>query len=111
MSDEITPALTPDQWHDALKDRAGYASAMQLAWGNDTSRENDHALAALCLFPQPFGFTHAELEALAILCEEIDRPMVFLNNGEEGELYITSAIAKVRALLPPPVIAHPDKSS
>jgi len=72
MSEKIEPAMTDEAWHDALKDRAGFAAAMQLAWGDDTHRENDHALAALALYGQPFGFTAGDVDWLrdiARVCE------------------------------------------
>lgn len=64
MSEEITPALTKEEWKAALRDRAGMAVAIQKAWGNEAVRENDHALAALALIYQPFGFTREDVEWL-----------------------------------------------
>lgn len=62
MTDKIKPALTAEEWRAALRDRAGMAAAIQKAWGNETVRENDHALAALALIYQPFGFTREDVE-------------------------------------------------
>ncbi|MDB4893129.1 MAG: hypothetical protein JWL61_4984 [Gemmatimonadetes bacterium] len=100
MSDTpITPALTPEEWKDAIRDRAGMAEAMQRAWGTDAATGDEHALAALCLIYQPFGFTQEEAEwtrSLAKQWAEYDREW-----GEDDVRLASSVAAKIAALLPP----------
>jgi hypothetical protein len=95
MTDEITPALTPAQWAvverwdtkgmsnsylgDAVSDYDGYANER-------------HALVAIALYQQPFGFTQADADFLA------DMQMKY--SGEWGDA-AASLRARIEALLPP----------
>lgn len=64
MSEKIKPALTAEEWREALQDHTAKVQAMRSAWYNPKSPEtSDHALAALALYGQPFGFTHEDLTA------------------------------------------------
>jgi hypothetical protein len=127
MSDEIRPALTAEEWArhgfehgpitaERFRDlfvgrptknvgvRIDHLNAKHLTWVSDTPADC-HALAALCLHGQSFGFTHKELAALRKL-DDTDRAYVFLDrddgSDESGEPFIASALAKIAALLPPP---------
>jgi hypothetical protein len=88
MTDDIKPALSAEEWGDELKGREADGVAH---WPLvDYSR---HALAALCLYGHPFGFTRADLEALAdVLRQPLARgtaaPLVGLSH-------------RIAALLPP----------
>lgn len=89
---ETKPALTADMWHEALRDRAAFAAALQKAWGDEVWRENDHALAALALFQQPFGFTWEDVDELH---NEIMRGYLLRPDD------IASLADRIAALLPP----------
>jgi hypothetical protein len=93
MSEKIEPALTPEEWADAIRDRAGMAAAIQKAWGAGVSHENDHQLAALALIYQPFGFTQTHINALRQIidleCSDMLRPV------------LRDLTARIAALLPP----------
>ena len=109
MSDAVKPALTPEEWSRLRPDLA-----TRLAWGNPGTSDPDfcgtpdpfrftsgggeysdslsvrperrHALAALALHGQPFGFTREDVDLLWAA-----------NNGRA----LDSLIARIAALLPP----------
>lgn len=122
MSEDITPALTKEQWE--RKDVQGnaepwarindsldiYATRGGLDLWRDTDYEgcsghhdridNPHGLAALCLYGQPFGFTHDDLRRLR------DAPELY--GGLQGSklekewyAFLDSLAARIAALLPP----------
>jgi hypothetical protein len=57
MTDDTKPALTWDEWQEAINWKTG--RAINLHDGN-----GPHAIAALALYGQPFGFTHDDLQFL-----------------------------------------------
>lgn len=106
MTDDIRPA--PIDWRgfcyddghslQVRYDTADYVSLHQISRSSEWRVEIEppparHALAALCLYGQPFGFTRADLEALAdVLRQPLARgtaaPLVGLSH-------------RIAALLPP----------
>lgn len=60
----IKPALTAEEWAVETMDGLG----TRLTWAAKEAGVNDevsrHALAALALYGQPFGFTHEDVELL-----------------------------------------------
>ena len=67
MSEEIEPALTPEQWREVEKGNLD-ATDMVTAYCEEgvVIIEDDrwHALAALALYDQDFGFTREDLSTL-----------------------------------------------
>lgn len=97
MSEKIEPALTPEEWAVAIRDRAGMAAALQKAWGDGANRENDHQLAALSLIFQPFGFTHQDVEMLRREADIIEQ-----NTPDADDVVrYRNLAARIAALLPP----------
>lgn len=106
MTDELRPALTPDEWGAFMAgelftehERADFATWFEYVHGA-TPATPEHGIAALALYGQPFGFTQDDLQ----MCEE----QVTLFNGGDNEVDDAEAdrwralAAKIRALLPPP---------
>lgn len=124
MSTEpIQPAFTPEEWARLLPPRAdgtmprptldideGVVAITvrgdEASWpypctiyGEDNGDATPHQIAAACLYGQPFGFTHEEVDALRQL--SVARAMPW----EPGELERLCALqqsvaAKIAALLP-----------
>ena len=106
MRESIGPALTPDEWA-----RAGSASTVVASDGGvyfgerkpgrmgvealrvDVASER-HALAALALHGQPFGFTNDDARAL-------NDAIVYLHNHHYDASKIASIARRIAALLPP----------
>lgn len=67
---EIKPALTAEEWaelfgptvadHSRQKNRLDEMAS----WASDETSYGRHGTAAICLYGQPFGFTHADVELL-----------------------------------------------
>lgn len=89
---KVEPALTPEEWADWID--SGDLQAPLEAHG-----EVSHALAALGLYGQPFGFTRGDVTVL--------RDMVYFGrkNGytvdEDGLVLMASLADRIAALLPP----------
>lgn len=113
MSDQptIPNALTPEEWAEAASDNAFTESQVQYGatWvdaiaspGNDRR----HALAALALHGQPWGFTHADLhvlnDAIGNVYQIHGEWGVGPLDAEDGELAaLRSLAARIEALLCP----------
>lgn len=93
---EIKPALTPEQWERREasffginmrleEDGVGFGVADCETIFDDEER---HALAALCLHEQPFGFTR----------DDVDELWSAIANGWDG---LKSLADRIEALLPP----------
>lgn len=72
MPDHTQPALSPEEWKafevddgDARYD-ATYSHRLFIKphGGNSFEARERHGLAALCLYQQPFGFTHEDVKAI-----------------------------------------------
>lgn len=109
MTEEITPALTPEAWEGLCVEgecradevwglaREWHFDPEQRANEFDTPEPNYHAIAAICLKDQPFGFTQEDVELLRFLADEAAR----YRNDDEGDEGHDLA-DKIAALLPPP---------
>lgn len=100
MTDEIPPALSPEEWTNRRRIQG------DLLWLCGYSLVgHSHAVAALCLHEQPFGFTHEELSMLMKATQHTG-----CNCGENqcwsdaDQALLDGAVLKVAALLPPRVI-------
>ena len=98
---EIKPALTAEEWKNRHTER-GYTFVsvgvdVWLGPPNDKDPlvmvQNRHAMAAICLHEQPFGFTRDMLRAL----RELGHP----SQTTEGLDLAYAAIDRIEALLPP----------
>lgn len=123
MSDEITPALTAEEWNasDWLAERAAkYDVDSARRFGTESVRIGStmgdvmdiagpaaHAVAALCLYEQSFGFTQEEAEVLRHLDAKLDLTdedttgILDVVLSREQSAALRSIAAKVAALLPP----------
>ncbi len=84
---EIQPALTPEEWAATEEIKAKMIDRLGSA----------HALAALALYGQPFGFTLDDLRELDFLIEAIVREW---QEGDESA-FLRSIKSRIEALLPP----------
>lgn len=84
---EIRPALDAEDWE--------WVSGRGPLPGIDPGRWSDHALAALALHGQPFGFTWEDVDLL--------HEIKFRNEAEADELGLLakSLADRIAALLPP----------
>lgn len=101
----ITPALTPEEWEsgeldNAMLDDHDPARLFVYAAGYTHARnaKDRHALAALCLYEQPFGFTQEEVTRLR---EEADSAESWYPGGPGSHDWLRALAAKIAALLPP----------
>ncbi len=91
MSDKIAPALTPEEWRQALR------------YGVDTSKVEtgpfswweQHQIATLALFGQPFGFTREDVATFRYVLG----PSGPWSTGPFE--WLESLAARIEALLPP----------
>ena len=117
-----TPALTPDEWQDAIDrctPRPDKPVDLSVAWNwiDVKCKGNDpHALAALCLYQQPFGFTQEDVKfitafvatvmPLARRAQHIVGASAEANAEHEAavqeiERFFASLSSRIAALLPP----------
>jgi hypothetical protein len=124
MSEKIEPALTPEEWAERriLFDRpegyedwieGGYAATstglvymLEVEGCNrDTEMDRRHALAALALLGQPFGFTHEDVELLRLLASNFSAQGMFVRGDlirwETTGAFYSSLADRIEALLPP----------
>jgi hypothetical protein len=100
----IPPALTPEQWAQILDPGRSNGSA------NGHHQLSRHATAAVALYGQPYGFTHADVDDEQQVAEYCDR----MADAQEdlGEIATAATFrtlagrhrdraAKISALLPP----------
>jgi hypothetical protein len=111
MADEITPALSAAEWNGVLAQHDGLAHLRE-QFG--TLPFSVHAIAALLLYEQPYGFTPQDVQDEAEVSEYC---AVMAAHHREGGDQATSAkfamlgerhaerAAKIAALLPPSTIA------
>lgn len=107
MTDETAPALTADEWarHIGFDSWGAFVSGSQFRVeirGGEIADGQRHALAALCLYEQPFGFTPRDVELLTLLIQE-GMPMSAEYARATGltDEWLLSLRARIRALLPP----------
>lgn len=99
-----------DSWDEKTSERAGVAEVLASSeellvtthqndlYANFSAPNDRHALAALCLYGTPNGFTHEDVGLLYDVVERADR--LGLLNDPRPELQ--SLAARLAALLPPP---------
>ena len=106
----ITPALTVEEWAENAVPRIEVRGvdifvdgiAVVAEWGEDREHEaavvgrERHALAALCLYGQPYGFSHADVKLL-----KAERSMLIGDVSEEELASWGSLADRIEALLPP----------
>ena len=110
MTDNIKPALTADEWEE-IEARRGDVVASEdgrfvrvESFGEsvllDAEDDQRHALAALCLYQQPFGFTREDVQ---LLKERFANDHFFNLTPAETALSTRwrSLAARLAALLPP----------
>ena len=122
-SGETAAALTPSEWNSSprggpgtiVRGRVTIERMRDLFMGKITphlgikiegnmgmlEREDCHAVAALCLFEQSFGFTAEDVEAikLASIAEQF-----WSDEDHELAKRLPSIASRLRALLPPSVL-------
>ena len=109
---DVAPALTPKQWERlsfspiANPDVSGGIQVVAGTYAGDVPVAGRHALAALALHGQPFGFTHAHVRGiLAVLAGAADPSAWFGATSpldrEEAEALAEEAAKLIAALLPP----------
>jgi len=110
----IRPALTVDEWEQRARFNAdgdarfvlvgrgfdGYAGHAHLRDADEVpiAYEGDfHALAALALYGQPFGFTEGDVNLLRLAAQMEEECF----GDERGARHFTSIADRIAALLPP----------
>lgn len=88
--DEIAPALTAYEWSEWL---SGEFAHLLPDHENFEGLER-HATAALCLYQQPFGFTHEDVSVLQSV-------LTRLGEGGKRHARVLSLKKRICALLPP----------
>lgn len=110
---EIKPALSSAQWKGegyarydmghgiAIVDDGG-ATTVELPTNQSLSfvAEHRHAVAALALYGQPFGFTHEDVKALWVCVQEA-KHQAYNEDAHRLCDVAASAIERIKALLPP----------
>jgi hypothetical protein len=101
---EIKPALTAEEWADlSAADTDGFATvhliedgALYISRGDEAWIEGrHHAVAALALHGQPFGFTWEMVDAIEALARTVEK-----NGGATWVEIGRAAASRIAALLP-----------
>lgn len=105
MPDDLRPALSEEEWIQYAGDLSITAewAADKRPYGPDrryTIERKRHAVAAMALYHQPFGFTHEE-EALLETQAKFYEHRGFVGDAEIGAK-LRLLQRKIAALLPPP---------
>lgn len=110
---EIKPALSKEEWDDALKQWETGPVQMDELLGltahAQSTRSQQHGAAALALYGQPFGFTREDIKALRVAAEAADQDAYYFADlapeGDgvwEGAASIYRSLAnRIESLLPP----------
>ena len=121
MSDsEIRPALSAEEWAKRTVVRGEFMDECKVSgWEKIVAVHNGgdsvyptparHALAALCLYQQPFGFSQEDVDLLGRLADYdhgeaacLDGYDNFPEEADRREAHTRSLAARIAALLPPP---------
>lgn len=117
MSVDVTQALTPAEWAGVLANRAQLDAIREQFL--DTPFDG-HAVAALLLFEQPFGFSAQDVDdeqQVAAYCVAMAKEQDALGNAPAAGIFRDLAVrhkeraAKIAALLPPIPPTPPADSS
>lgn len=99
MAEEIQPALTAEEWRCGFAERPNRTVELGVLVTDHTDytisvqdERTLHALAALCLYGQPFGFTREDLKALMWAIDD---------SGDLLAAKLRSLADRIAALLPP----------
>jgi hypothetical protein len=98
MSDDITPAMTAEEWRAALRNGFDYMAMLRQAC--DPIVGNDHRRAALSLYGKSFGFTHED----ALRIRGVVKFAQEMSGGQASRsalAALTSIAERIEALLPP----------
>lgn len=103
MADDtsITPALTPEQWAEVREDKLGEGDFLDSYGGEHSVRGGrEHALVALLLHNQPFGFTWGDVDLLRATAQYVVRGDRLNLWGREADR-LNALADRIAALLPP----------
>jgi hypothetical protein len=103
-TERIEPALTAEEWRLAKDDRniVGDPSEEALDLGGGRFKHLDgHALAAINLYGQPFGFTHEDVDAIRTALMEQHFDLTDDQYTTDATRQFHRVLAKIEALLPP----------
>lgn len=94
----MKPALTREEW-EAHENLLGRRLPIEWEPGSVKYLEHEfrHAIAALCLYGQPFGFTREDVELLRELANDEESPLWPGRYGDE----FNNLADRIEALLPP----------
>ena len=95
----IKPALTAEEWASVggwRLDPDSWVSVDYVGW---CEVENRHAMAAVCLHGQPFGFTREDVEVLKAAAQSVYSSMLSEDASEESAKLLSLA-DRIEALLP-----------
>ena len=107
MTDDITPALSGAEWAGVLANRTQLDGIREQLLDTPFSA---HAVAALLLYEEPFGFTAQDVEdeqQVAEYCKAMARQLETSGKTETGNTFRqlgerhAARAAKIAALLPP----------
>ena len=122
MSDTIKPALTAEEWATPVNKYGqrhffDWSDGTTATWMADGSlfvnsngavydseaqevRESRHAVAALCLYGQPFGFTREDV-ALVLDCIGMEFDRATVTEARDLTQRLNHLANRIAALLPP----------
>lgn len=99
----VKPALTAEEWAEVLECAFVEGMVAGAVYGADMADigrpKERHALAALCLHNQPFGFTRGDVRYLRACADIVGEVQGGHYHTEEGELHRIAD--RIEALLPP----------
>ena len=113
MTEDINPAMTPEQWAAITRGEWAILPEVVLTTASEGQIAIAHpidddivqvgecrlALAALCLYGQPFGFTWGDVDALVSLADDAaDKPW---HDAHYHASALASIAQRITALLPP----------
>ena len=104
MSDEVKPALTPEEWA-SFPNWPERITAFGFGWATEEAEKpvyfpTRHGIAAANLHGQPFGFTLDDVDTLRGMVDSDENP---LTAPLEANDFLRSLAARIEALLPPEV--------
>lgn len=93
---KITPALTSEEWKQLDTDECAiWDGVFHVHCEQSVPAKNPHAIAALALHEQPFGFTRADVA----MCDALAQNWTI--DFDEMQTLMASLRDRIAALLPP----------